>query len=114
MFGEILKIVKKEIGERIGDKYEIKDVISYREDDDEVSVYVATDIETQEDVALKAGFPISYIKGEAGIYDKLRDLKGDPSLIWWWVSDTEGSGALAIDLLGPSLRSVMEHAHGSN
>ncbi|TYJ58419.1 hypothetical protein B9479_000965 [Cryptococcus floricola] len=106
-------MVGKKIGARIGNKYEIKDVITHR--DREVSVYVATDIETQEEVALKLSYAVDRIKLEAAFYkDSIQDLEGFPRKKWFGVAYGARKkyiyGALALDRLGPTLDNLMEES----
>ncbi|ODN74117.1 hypothetical protein L202_07574 [Cryptococcus amylolentus CBS 6039] len=97
------------VGQRFGNKYEVKEVINRR--DSTVSVYIATDIETQEEVALKLSSDYYKLKREARFYrSQVQTLEGFPSLKWFWKEKHRNGayGVLAMDLLGPSLDSLME------
>ncbi|ODN74119.1 hypothetical protein L202_07576 [Cryptococcus amylolentus CBS 6039] len=107
---------RKEIGTVIGGRYEIKEVITHR--DREVSVYVATDIETQEEVALKLNTAFDRVRRETKFYDySIRDLEGFPSKrwckIWSWEREYHGYGAIALDRLGPSLDTLINEVEES-
>ncbi|ODN93514.1 serine/threonine protein kinase [Cryptococcus wingfieldii CBS 7118] len=102
-------MVRRRIGARIGNKYEIKEVITHR--DHEVSVYVATDIQTQEEVALKLSYAVDRIELEANFYeDSIQDLEGFPRKKWFWKVKHCGYGALALDRLGPTLDNLMKES----
>ncbi|TYJ58420.1 hypothetical protein B9479_000966 [Cryptococcus floricola] len=108
---------RKDIGVVIGERYKIKEVITHH--DHEVSVYVATDIQTQEEVALKLNTAVNKIRRETEFYnDSMRDLEGFPSMRWSWEHEYDDYGdyvygAIAIDLLGPSLDTLIEEAEES-
>ncbi|ODN93515.1 CK1/CK1/CK1-A protein kinase [Cryptococcus wingfieldii CBS 7118] len=103
---------RKDIGEVIGGRYEIKEVITHR--DCEVSVYVATDIQTQEEVALKLNTAVHRVQRETKFYDdSIRDLEGFPSKRWSWEHDYYCFGAIALDRLGPSLDTLIKEVEES-
>ncbi|TYJ58421.1 hypothetical protein B9479_000967 [Cryptococcus floricola] len=102
---------RKQVGERIGNKYEIKEVINLR--DSTVSIYAAIDIRTREEVALKISYKVRKIYQEARFYKySVGDLDGFPRVKWLWKADRDAFGAIAIERLGPSLDTVIEQTKG--
>ncbi|WVQ73490.1 hypothetical protein IAR50_003062 [Cryptococcus sp. DSM 104548] len=108
-------MVDLDTGDVIGHKYEIKEVLTHR--DCYVSVYIATNIRTKEEIILKINHRVNIIMYEANLYQcKLRDLDGFPSLKWWYKKRERPYqyGAIALDRLGPSLDNVItEQMEGS-
>ncbi|ODO01802.1 serine/threonine protein kinase [Cryptococcus wingfieldii CBS 7118] len=103
---------RKDIGEVIGGRYEIKEVITHR--DRKVSVYVATDVQTQEEVALKLNTAEHRVRLETEFYDdSIRDLEGFPSKRWSWEHGFYCLGAIALDRLGPSLDTLIKEVEES-
>ncbi|ODO01794.1 serine/threonine protein kinase [Cryptococcus wingfieldii CBS 7118] len=96
----------------IGDDFVTKEVITDR--DDKVSVYVAVNIETKEEVALKLSSSVDQIELEAAFYeDSLKDLEGFPRKKRFWKEMHGTIGALALDRLGPSLDVLIKEVEES-
>ncbi|ODN74125.1 hypothetical protein L202_07580 [Cryptococcus amylolentus CBS 6039] len=104
-------MVQVEIGEVIGGRFKITDVISHR--DHNVSIYVAEDIPSGQAVALKLNRKVDLVYYEFCLHSRFRHLDGFPSMYDWHKSSRPQYGALAIELLGPSLDKVVSDAKGS-